>query len=347
MVRITARIPVTMSAVHRNGTTVSFEQNPRNGDNFRVTLTAHNSTAIQDLEYRMSGHDYDAMDVPVRNAIRNVIRASPTRLDNGNEEYYLEDHDTYDDSNDPGGGGSVSYGVPTDLLDSWEFSVDYMAEGENAPLPVLDRVLRGAIRAPDSMYRQWDILAEAWTEAPEGENCMVTELFQAVQERVHTGSQKRDAKGAFVHSDAYQKDRMPKYSLEEWGTLTHDVELAEHPEKTLFEDDLAPNETDIQEIMWLRRTERQPELAAQVDEIAKWLHELACMTPPAEDAIYCKSDSKTLPKMTKTNLACRHIIFHFQGVVISLQIHTRRECILGHSQQFGDMENCPKPLETA
>ena len=119
MVRITARIPVTMSAVRRNGTTVSFEQNPRNGNNFLVAITAHNSATIQDLENRIQGQDYDAMDVPVRDAIRNMIRASPTRLDqNGNEEYYLEDHDAYDDPNDPGGGGSVSYGVPTHLADT-------------------------------------------------------------------------------------------------------------------------------------------------------------------------------------------------------------------------------------
>ena len=80
---------------------------------------------------------------------------NPTRLDhNGNEEDYLEDYDAYDHPNDPGGGGSVTYGVPTNLLDNLEISVDYMAEGENAPLPVLDRILRGAIRAPDSMDRK-------------------------------------------------------------------------------------------------------------------------------------------------------------------------------------------------
>ncbi len=109
------------------------------------------------------------------------------------------------DPNDPGGGGSVTYEVPTDILDNLEIYVDYMAEGENTPLPVLDRLLRGAIRAPDSMYRKWNILVEAWTEAPEGENCMVTQLFQAVKERVHTGSQKRDSNGAFVGPDAYKQ----------------------------------------------------------------------------------------------------------------------------------------------
>ena len=221
----------------------------------------------------------DAMDAPVRNGIRDAIRANPTRLDyNGREEYYLENHDAggsgNQDPNDPGDGGGVTYGVPTDLLDNLEIYVDYMAEGENAPLPVLDRLLRGAIRAPDSMYRKWDILAEAWTEAPEGENCMVTQLFQAVKERVHTGSQKRDSNGAFVGPDADKRVRRPKYSMEEWCTLTHDVELAVHPETPLFKDGQAPNETELSQILWLRRMERQPELAAQLDEIAKWLHDL-------------------------------------------------------------------------
>ena len=275
MVRITARIPVTMSAVRRNGTTVSLEQNPRNGNNFLVAITAHNSATIQGLEDRIQGQDYNAMDVPVRDAIRNMIRASPTRLDqNGNEEYYLEDHDAYDDPNDPGGGGSVSYGVPTHLVDTLEFSVDYMAQGENAPLPVIDRVLRGAIRSPDSMYRKWDILAEAWTEAPEGENCMITQLFQAVKERVFAESRKRDANGAFVDSDFNQRECVPKYSMEELGTLTHDVELFKHPEKPLLKVGVAPNEMQLQELMWLRRMERQPELAAQLDEVAQWLHDL-------------------------------------------------------------------------
>ena len=124
------------------------------------------------------------------------------------------------------------------------------------------------------MYRKWDILAEAWTEAPEGENCMITQLFQAVKERVRTGSQKRDANGAFVHSDFYQRECVPKYSMEELGTLTHDVELFKHPEKPLLKDGIAPNEMQLQELMWLRRMERQPELAAQLDEVAQWLHDL-------------------------------------------------------------------------
>ena len=103
---------------------------------------------------------------------------------------------------------------------------------------------------------------------------MVTQLFQAVKERVNTGSHKRDSNGALVDPNAHQKVRMPKYSMEEWCTLTHDVELAVHPETPLFKDGQAPNETELSQILWLRRMERQPELAAQLDEIAKWLHAL-------------------------------------------------------------------------
>ena len=62
--------------------------------------------------------------------------------------------------------------------------------------------------------------------------------------------------------------------MEEWCTLTHDVELAVHPETPLFKDGQVPNETELSQILWLRRMERQPELAAQLDEIAKWLHAL-------------------------------------------------------------------------
>ncbi len=80
MVRITARIPVTMSVVRRNGTMVSLEQNPRNGNNFLVTLTAYKSAAIRELEDRIQGHDYNAMDAPVRNGIRDEIRANTTRF---------------------------------------------------------------------------------------------------------------------------------------------------------------------------------------------------------------------------------------------------------------------------
>ena len=103
---------------------------------------------------------------------------------------------------------------------------------------------------------------------------MVTQLFQTVKDRVHTGSQKRDSNGAFVDPDADKRVCRPKHSMEELCTLTHDVELAVHPETPLFKDGKAPNETELSQILWLRRMERQPELAAQLDEIAKWLHDL-------------------------------------------------------------------------
>ena len=128
---------------------------------------------------------------------------------------YFEDQDDYDDPNDPGGGGSVSYGVPISSLDNMTLSVDYMAVGPHAPAPVLDRLLRRAIRGPDSMYRKLDIFPEAWEQAPEGENCMVTQLFLAVTERAQTSSQKRGSDGAFVDSNPYAKVHRPKYTMEE------------------------------------------------------------------------------------------------------------------------------------
>ena len=62
--------------------------------------------------------------------------------------------------------------------------------------------------------------------------------------------------------------------MEEWHTLTHDVELLMHPEKPVFKDDRTPSETELHEILRQRRMERQPDLAAQLDEIANWLHDL-------------------------------------------------------------------------
>ena len=205
------------------------------------------------------------MDARVSAAVRALVRGKNMRMNYiGEEEHYFEDQDDYDDPNDPGDGGTVSYGVPAHGVDGMTLSVDYMGVGPNAPAPVLDRLLRGAIRAPDSMYRKWDIFPVAWTE--EGENCMVTQLFLAVTERVFTDSRKRrDDKAAA---------RAPKYSTEEWQTLTHDIELLAHPEKPVFKDDRAPSEVEMYEILRQRRMERQPELAAQLDEIANWLYDL-------------------------------------------------------------------------
>ena len=62
--------------------------------------------------------------------------------------------------------------------------------------------------------------------------------------------------------------------MEEWHTLTHDVELLEHPETPVFKDGQVPSEAELHEILRQRRMERQPELAAQLDEIANWLYNL-------------------------------------------------------------------------
>ena len=234
MVKVTVRIPVTMSAVRSNGTTASYDHNSSTGTGCAVTLTADTSAVIRELEANSQGLSYDQMDVRVSAAIRDLIRNKGTRVNyKGEEEHYFEDQDDYDDPNDPGNGGSVSYGVPISNLDNMTLSVDYMAVGPNAPAPVLDRLLRGAIRAPDSMYRKLDIFPVAWTEAAEGENCMVTQLFLAVTERAFTGSRKRGSDGAFVDSDATHNYRRPKYTMEEWHTLTHDTELLMHPEARL------------------------------------------------------------------------------------------------------------------
>ena len=56
--------------------------------------------------------------------------------------------------------------------------------------------------------------------------------------------------------------------------MTHDIELLMHPEKPVFKDGQVPSEAEIHELLRLRRMERQPELAAQLDEIADWLYDL-------------------------------------------------------------------------
>ena len=94
---------------------------------------------------------------------------------------------------------------------------------------------------------------------------MVTQLFLAVTERAQTGSQKRGSDGAFVDSNPYAKVHRPKYTMEEWHTLTHDTELLMHPEKPVFKDGQVPSEAELHELLRLRRMERQPDLAAQLD----------------------------------------------------------------------------------
>ena len=275
MVKVTVRIPVTMSVVRANGTTASYDTNSRTGVGYAVTLTADTSAVIRELEANSQGLSYDQMDARVSTAVRNLIRSKDARMNfNEQQEHYFEDQDDYDDPNDPGNGGTVSYGVPMSNLDNMTLSVDYMGVGPNAPAPVLDRLLRGAIRSPDSMYRKWDVFPKAWEEAPEGENCMVTQLFLAVTERTFIGSRKRDSEGAFVDANHNARERTSKYTMEEWHTLTHDVELLMHPESPVFKDGQAPSEAVMEELRRQRRMEREPELAAQLDEIANWLYDL-------------------------------------------------------------------------
>ena len=109
-------------------------------------------------------------------------------------------------------------------------------DNPNSPIgSVFDRLLRGAIRGPDSRYRKHDIFAEAWDEAPDGENCMVSQLFRAVTHE-NTESRKRDASGNYVNSNPHAKAQIPKYTLEQWHTLTHDVELQLHPETLVLKE---------------------------------------------------------------------------------------------------------------
>ena len=103
MVKVTVRIPVTMSAVRSNGTTASYDQNSRTGNGFAVTLTADTSAVIRELEANSQGLSYDQMDVRVSAAIRDLIRNKGTRMNyKGEEEHYFEDQDDYDDPNDVG-----------------------------------------------------------------------------------------------------------------------------------------------------------------------------------------------------------------------------------------------------
>ena len=77
-------------------------------------------------------------------------------------------------------------------------------------------------------------------------------------------SKRPSGDGAFVDSDATQRFRRPKYTMEEWHTLTHDVELLEHPEKPIFKDDRTPSEVELHEIHRLRRMEH--DLSGKVEK---------------------------------------------------------------------------------
>ena len=111
-------------------------------------------------------------------------------------------------------------------------------------------------------------------EAPEGKNCIVTQLFLAATERVHTGAQKRGSNGTFVDASPYTKTHASKYTLEERHTLNHDTELLVHPYTPIFKDGQTTTEAELHELLRLRRMERQPDLAAHLDVIAKWLYDI-------------------------------------------------------------------------
>ena len=90
MVKVTVRIPVTMSAVRSNGTTASCDHNSRTGNGYAITLTADTSAVIRELEANSQGLSYDQMDVRVSAAIRDLIHNKSTQ---GEEEHYFEDEE--------------------------------------------------------------------------------------------------------------------------------------------------------------------------------------------------------------------------------------------------------------
>ena len=177
MVKITIRIPVAMSVVRRNGTTASYDRN-RQGERYTRTINGYVSDQIRAIEANSAGLSYDELDARVSEVVRNTIRNTQTRINYlGAEEHYLEDEDDYDEPM-TGDVEAASFGVHADTSDNMTISVDYETNNPNSPIgSIFDRLLRGAIRGPDSMYRKHDIFAEAWDEAPEGENCMVSQLF--------------------------------------------------------------------------------------------------------------------------------------------------------------------------
>ena len=191
MVNITIRFPVTMSVVRRNGTTASYNYNQR-GERYTRTINGYVSDQIRAIEANSAGLSYDELDARVSEAVRNTIRNKQTRINYlGAEEHYLEDEDDYDDPM-TGDAEAASFGVHADTVDNMTISVDYETDNPNSPTgSIFDRLLRGAIRGPDSMYRKHDIFAEAWDEAPEGENCMVSQLFLAVTHEKHRITEER------------------------------------------------------------------------------------------------------------------------------------------------------------
>ena len=87
-------------------------------------------------------------------------------------------------------------------------------------------------------------------------------------------SQKRDASGNYVDANPNATAQTPKYTLEQWHTITHDVELEMHPETLLLKEGVELSEDEINELRRQRRMERQPELSAELDQIVIWLHDI-------------------------------------------------------------------------
>ena len=273
MVNITIRFPVTMSVVRRNGTTASYNYNQR-GERYTRTINGFVSDQIRAIEANSTGLSYDELDARVSEVVRNTIRNKQTRINYlGAEEHYLEDEDDYDEPM-AGDAEAVSFGVHADTIDNMTISVDYEMDNANSTGSIFDRMLRGAIRGPDSMYRKHDIFTEAWDEAPEGENCMVSQLFLAVTNQKRVESRKRDASGNYVDANPNATAQTPKYTLEQWHTITHDVELEMHPETLLLKEGVELSEDEMNELRRQRRMERQPELSAELDQIVIWLHDL-------------------------------------------------------------------------
>ena len=87
-------------------------------------------------------------------------------------------------------------------------------------------------------------------------------------------SRKRDASGNYVDANPNVRTHAPKYTLEQWHTISHDVELEMHPETLLLKEGVELSEDEINELRRQRRMERQPELSAELDQIVIWLHDI-------------------------------------------------------------------------
>ena len=142
-----------MSAVRRNGTKASYNHNQR-GNRYVRTINGYVSDQIRAIEANSAGLSYDKLDARVSEAVRNTIRSKQTRINYlGAEGHYLEDEDDYDEPM-AGDVEAASFGVHADTVGNMAISVDYETDDPNSPTgSIFDRLLRGTIRGPDSMYR--------------------------------------------------------------------------------------------------------------------------------------------------------------------------------------------------